>query len=320
MDETKTGESQGGAAEQIVAEYLEAVRATHDTGAAVPETSYYPALSNLFNAVGKTLKPKVRCIININNQGAGLPDGGLFTADQFQRQADSVPQPGQLPARGAIEAKGTKPDIGDIVGTVQVKTYLVKYGIVIVCNMREFVIVERGPNGLPIERESFKLAESERDFWHNKAARPRSTAKSNGGPFIEFIKRACLHAAPLTERQFSAEELAAITADATTRGLTAGDLARLLGGLTCDVHLNNRAYWRNVPPTVWEYYIGGYQVIKKWLSYREHGVLGRDLRPEEVREVMNMARRISAIILLQPKLDENYRSVVAATFNWTAAF
>ena len=75
------------------------------------ETSYYPALSNLFNAVGKTLKPKVRCVMNLRNLGAGLPDGGLFTADQFQRQADGAPKAGQLPARGAIEAKGTKPDV-----------------------------------------------------------------------------------------------------------------------------------------------------------------------------------------------------------------
>ncbi|MGO8751309.1 MAG: hypothetical protein ACLQNE_35630 [Thermoguttaceae bacterium] len=30
--------------------------------------------------------------MNLKNLGAGLPDGGLFTADQFQRQAD-----GELP-------------------------------------------------------------------------------------------------------------------------------------------------------------------------------------------------------------------------------
>lgn len=64
-------------------------------------------------------------------------------------------------------------------------------------------------------------------------------------------------------------------------------------------------YWRNVPTGAWGYYIGGYQVIKKWLSYREHAILGRALKPAESREVMNMARRITAILLLQPKLDEN---------------
>ena len=69
---------------------------------------------------------------------------------------------------------------------------------------------------------------------------------------------------------------------------------------TLDVYLNGAAYWRNIPLNVWEYYIGGYQVIKKWLSYREDEILGRPFKPEEVREVMNIARRIAAIILLQP--------------------
>ena len=43
------------------------------------------------------------------------------------------------------------------------------------------------------------------------------------------------------------------------------------------------------------------------------------LKLEEVREATNIARRIAAIILLQPLLDENYRSVKAAPFDWPAA-
>ena len=113
---------QAGGAGRILEEYLSELKAIRDTGAGVPETSYYPALSNLFNAVGKTLKPKVRCVINLSNRGAGLPDGGLFTADQFQRQADGEPKAGQLPARGAIEAKGTKPDAKAIAASEQVKS------------------------------------------------------------------------------------------------------------------------------------------------------------------------------------------------------
>ena len=76
-----------------------------------------------------------------------------------------------------------------------------------------------------------------------------------------------------------------------------------MGPTTCDVYLNNAAYWKNIPANVWEYTIGGYQVIKKWLSYREQELLGRPLRAEEAREVMNIARRLSAIVLLQPRLD-----------------
>ncbi|MBF8305793.1 MAG: methyltransferase, partial [Acidobacteria bacterium] len=48
-----------------------------------------------------------------------------------------------------------------------------------------------------------------------------------------------------------------------------------------DVFLNETACWRNIPKEVWDYTIGGYQVIKKWLSYREHELLGRPLTADE---------------------------------------
>ncbi len=63
--------------------------------------------------------------------------------------------------------------------------------------------------------------------------------------------------------------------------------------MTLDIYLNNDAYWRNVPEPVWTYYIGGYQVIKKWLSYREFALLGRPLNLDEVTEVTNMTMKIS---------------------------
>ena len=49
---------------------------------------------------------------------------------------------------------------------------------------------------------------------------------------------------------------------------------------------------------MWNYYIGGYQVIKKWLSYREEAVLGRALTKDEAREVTAMVRRLTVIELL----------------------
>ena len=90
----------------------------------------------------------------------------------------------------------------------------------------------------------------------------------------------------------------------------------LLGHETRDIFLNDVAYWKNVPTGVWDYYIGGYQVIKKWLSYRERKLLGRDLRSEEARYVTEMVRRIAALILLQPDLDANYQTVKADTWPW----
>ena len=71
-----------------------------------------------------------------------------------------------------------------------------------------------------------------------------------------------------------------------------------------------------MPANVWEYFIGGYQVIKKWLSYREQELLGRPLAAEEAREVTGMARRLAAIVLMQPALDDNYRRAAANAYAW----
>jgi hypothetical protein len=84
--------------------YLAELRDIRASGAAVPETSGYGTLANLLNEVGAKLRPKVRCFINLQNAGAGIPDGGLFTAGQFPK-GGAEPLGGQLPARGAIEAK-----------------------------------------------------------------------------------------------------------------------------------------------------------------------------------------------------------------------
>lgn len=144
--------------------YLTELRDIRSSGAAVKETSYYPALSNLLNEVGRKLKPRVRCIINLANRGAGLPDGGLFTPEQFQRPSDAEPLPGQLPVRGAIEVKSTKDDAWIIAEGKQVSDYRDKYGQVLVTNYRDFLLVSRDADGKPVNLESFRLADSEKAF------------------------------------------------------------------------------------------------------------------------------------------------------------
>ena len=59
---------------------------------------------------------------------------------------------------------------------------------------------------------------------------------------------------------------------------------------------NDIAHWRNVPAAFWTYKPSCYQVLKKWLSYREHKVLGRPLNPEEVQRFTNTAHRISRVL------------------------
>ena len=90
----------------------------------------------------------------------------------------------------------------------------------------------------------------------------------------------------IVERPYTPEERIAL-----------GDALPSLGETTFGIYLNDRAYWRNVPAAVWNYKLGGYQVLKKWLSYRERDVLRRALLPEEVQCFAEMVRRIGAIIL-----------------------
>ncbi len=125
--------------------YLHELDMIRASGAGVAETSGYGALATLLTTIGATLKPKVRCVINLQNQGAGLPDGGLFTPEQFQRAADGEPLPGQLPGRGAIEVKSVAADLDRLAAGEQVAKYLVKYGQVLVTNYREFLLVTQGP-------------------------------------------------------------------------------------------------------------------------------------------------------------------------------
>ena len=80
-----------------------------------------------------------------------------------------------------------------------------------------------------------------------------------------------------------------------------GDAAEALGDKTFDVYLNDAAYWRNIPDAVWNYKLGGYQVLKKWLSYREHKILTRPLNLKEVQHFYNTARRIARILGMESR-------------------
>jgi hypothetical protein len=118
------------------------------------------------------------------------------------------------------------------------------------------------------------------------------------------------------ERDYTVEEKQSIVSGAEQLGIPPEKVLELLGEHTFDIYLNEVAYWKNVPARVWGYTIGGYHVIKKWLSYREADLLGRSLTSDEAREVMNMARRIAATILLQPALDENYQQCKGSSYSW----
>ena len=70
-------------------EYVSQLRVIRSTGAGVPEESYYGALERYLNAIGARMAPPVTCVMQLRNAGAGEPDGGLFTPDQFNRDPGS---------------------------------------------------------------------------------------------------------------------------------------------------------------------------------------------------------------------------------------
>jgi hypothetical protein len=112
------------------------------------------------------------------------------------------------------------------------------------------------------------------------------------------------------ERDWNRAELDRLSALATAQNLTIEDALALLGRRCVDVYLNNATLWTAVPTKVWEYTLGGYQVLKKWLSYREEQLLGRPLHEDETRYFSQVVRRITAILLLGRALDASYGAIL----------
>ncbi|MCA2658293.1 MAG: N-6 DNA methylase [Microcystis sp. M049S2] len=196
--------------------YFRNLQEIHSSQAAVKETSYYGTLETLLNEIGKTLKPRVRCIINLRNQGAGLPDGGLFNVDQFPKNQELEPFTAIFPERGAIEIKGTKEDIKKIAASEKVQKYWQKYGQVLVSNYRDFLLIGRNSQGQPVELEAYSLAPSEAEFWL-KTSNPSKFAAEHGDSLLEYLKRVLLQAAPITSPADVAWFLASYARDAKAR-------------------------------------------------------------------------------------------------------
>ncbi len=85
------------------------------------------------------------------------------------------------------------------------------------------------------------------------------------------------------------DRLAALAA--AEESLTRDEALALLGPRCVDVYLNGESYWAAIPFKVWEYTLGGYQILKKWLSYREEPLLGRPLHEAEARYFSQVVRQ-----------------------------
>lgn len=197
--------------------YIQDLQEIRATGAAVKETSYYGALEKLFNELGKTLKPKVRCVMQLKNVGgAGMPDGGLFAASQFQRKTGDTPVNPTNPERGVIEIKGTGDDAWVTAQTKQVSKYWDKYRQVLVTNYRDFVLIGQDENGQPVTLETYRLAKNETEFWQ-KAKNPKQFAQEQEEQFTEYLKRVMLQSASIATPKDLAWFLASYAKDAKAR-------------------------------------------------------------------------------------------------------
>ena len=203
--------------------YFADLRRVRASGGATGERSIYGPLANLLNAVGATLKPKVFCVGELADQGAGHPDFGLYAAKQLQK---GTPREGQAPERGVVEVKSAGDDAWLVADSDQVNRYWGRYQLVLVTNTRDFVLVGPNPAGGGMALESFCLADSEAAF-DRKLEEPRAFAREVGPGLGEYLCRALSHQAALTEPKDLAWLLASYARDGLSRVEAAGDAPSL---------------------------------------------------------------------------------------------
>ena len=206
-----------------VEEYLAELRRIRATGGGTGELSYYPPLNNLLNAVGGSLRPKVYCVSQLAQQGAGHPDFGLYAPKQVQ---GGKPRQGQTPEGGVVEVKPAGDDAWVTADSAQVSRYWGLYRLVLVTNTRDFVLLGEDPQGNPVKLETFRLAESAADF-ESKLQHPRAFANSVGSALAEYLGRALSHRARLAEPRDLARLLASYARDGLARVETSGDASSL---------------------------------------------------------------------------------------------
>jgi len=208
---------------QAVEAYFTDLRLVRGSGGATDERSLYVPLANLLNAVGGSLRPKVFCVQDLANQGAGHPDFGLYTTRQVQK---GKPKSGQKPERGVIEVKPVADDAWLTAASDQVTGYWRGYRQALATNLRDFVLVGEDPAGNPARLESFRLANSAAEF-DAKLARPRTFANEVGPGLVEYLTRVLSYAASLAEPRDVAWLLASYARDGLARVERAGDAAAL---------------------------------------------------------------------------------------------
>ncbi len=200
--------------EQILSDYLAEIARIRATRAGTGEISYYGALTGALNAAGERLKPRVFCVPNLRNRGAGFPDMGLFVAARGHAPED-WPE-AHPPERGVVEVDDIPAELTVKSGSAQVQRYLDAYGLVLVTNYRDFVLLGRDALGRPERRESFSFDCADAAAFFALARSPRRPP-GLAARFAEFLERVLLHQAPLARPEDVAFFLASYARDALAR-------------------------------------------------------------------------------------------------------
>ena len=206
-----------------VEDYLTWLHWIRASGGATAERSNCTPLANLLNAVGGLLRPKVFCVAELADQGAGHPDFGLYAKRQVQR---GRPRPGQTPERGVVEVKSAAGDAWLTAESGQVSRYRERYRLVLATNLRDFVLVGEDAAGRSATLETFRLAEDSEAFGRRLES-PRTFAQEVGAGFGEYLCRALSHRARLAEPKDLAWLLASYARDALARVEAAGEAPSL---------------------------------------------------------------------------------------------
>ena len=203
--------------------YFEDLQRIRALGGGTGERSFYGPLANLLNAIGDTLKPKVSCVIELADQGAGHPDLGLYTARQMQK---GQPREGQVPECGVIEVKPAGDDTWMVAAGDQVSRYWERYRLVLVTNTHDFILVGEDLDGRPAKLEMFQLTENAEEF-ERLLETPDDFADKIGARFGEYLCRALSHRARLAEPKDLAYLLASYARDALSRVEASNDTSAL---------------------------------------------------------------------------------------------
>lgn len=123
--------------------YSNSVRRIHATNLGTAETSYYPALNTLFQALGDEVIPKLMPLSQLSDRSVDdgtYPDFGLL-----ERQSHALVLP--------VEVKPVVTKLASLAASTQARDYAKAYGggLCLVTNLWQFSLVRLDDDGKPIE-------------------------------------------------------------------------------------------------------------------------------------------------------------------------